>query len=143
MANLKALQDGLDALNNRIDSFSINPYGIQIQQDLDLKVDTSDFQEVKTQQDLLSEVTRENSDRLNIHDQMIEDLRQQMQDALKVLTTPGLIADKALDKLLQFITKHKKTLTDKSGTTIEMISIPKLTEAIERIREVLNNGNTF
>ncbi len=76
----------------------------------------------------------------NIEGQMYE-IREKVEEALTIMKYPGLIANRMLDKVDSFIAKHKKVLTDSTGTKIEMVEVSRLNEMMRQLREVVKNGN--
>lgn len=68
------------------------------------------------------------------------DIREQVKEALAIIKHPGLIANRVLDKLDQFIAKHKKDMFDSNNNMVEIIEIKDLEDAISQLREVIKNG---
>lgn len=92
-----------------------------------------DIEEIKN-------VTQIHDVRISQQDMQIYEIREQVKEALAIIHHPGLISNRVLDKLDQFIAKNKKVLTDKHGGTIEVIDIRDLGTAIQKLREVIRNG---
>ena len=68
------------------------------------------------------------------------DIREQVKEALAIIKHPGLIANRVLDKLDQFIAKHKKDMFDSNNNIVEIIELKDLEDAISQLREVIKNG---
>ena len=114
------------------EDFSINPYGPSVQIEKWAKEDS--FNDVK-------DIVQVHESRINCQDQRIYEVEERVKEALMIVKYPGLIANRVLDKVDSFISKHKKTLTDKQGQTVEMVEVSKLDEMVRLLREVVKNGH--
>lgn len=80
--------------------------------------------------------------RVNNQDNRMWEIQEQIQEALAIMRYPGLIANRMLDKVEQFISKYKKVFTDKkSGKTLEIVEVSQLEGMVRELREVVKNGN--
>ena len=92
----------------------------------------------------MKNITQMHDMRICQQDREIYEIREKVKEALAIVQYPGLIANRMLDKLCEFVAKHKKVLTDKkTGVTTEMIEVSDLAGAIDKIREVIKNGNNM
>ena len=135
MANI-GLPDDFSISAPLFDSVGIAPYGPTVQ-----KWDSSKEEQIDNDVNHLKELGQINEMRINEHDRRIYDIEEKVKEALLIMKHPGIIANRVLDKVDSFISKHKKTLTDKQGQTVEMVEVSKLDEMMRLLREVIKNGN--
>lgn len=131
MANI-GLPDDFSIGAPLFDSVGIAPYGPSVQIEKWAKEDS--FNDVK-------DIVQVHESRINCQDQRIYEVEERVKEALMIVKYPGLIANRVLDKVDSFISKHKKTLTDKQGQTVEMVEVSKLDEMVRLLREVVKNGH--
>lgn len=75
------------------------------------------------------------------HDREIYEIREEVKEALAIVKYPGLIANRVLDKIEDFIESRKKAMTTPQGLTTEVLSVSELRSALKTLREVVKNGN--
>lgn len=124
----------------------VNPYGPAVSSPLVTKGEVSDIQDLRDRHDdnkrdidKLKDVTQIHDIRICQQEKQIYDIHEQVKEALMIVKYPGLIANRVLDKVDSFIAKHKKVLTDYTGTTIEMVEVSQLNEMVKQLREVIKN----
>lgn len=124
----------------------VNPYGPAVSSPLVTKGEVSDIQDLRDRHDdnkrdidKLKDVTQIHDIRICQQEKQIYDIHEQVKEALMIVKYPGLIANRVLDKVDSFIAKHKKVLTDSTGTTIEMVEVSQLNEMVKQLREVIKN----
>lgn len=115
--------------------YTISPYTTTTLDNIvSTKAEASDLQEVK-------DITQMHDMKLYDHDRQLYEIRESVKEALAIMKHPGLIANRVLDKVDSFIAKHKRVLTDSTGTKIEMVEVSRLNEMMKQLREVVKNGN--
>lgn len=111
----------------------INPYGTMATESpiKSISDDLTDIRDKQTYQEC----------KIYEHDRQLSDIQERVKEALMIVKYPGLIANRMLDKVDSFIAKHKRVLTDSTGTKIEMVEVSRLNEMVKQLREVVKNGN--
>lgn len=124
----------------------VNPYGPAVSNPLVTKGEVSDIQDLRDRHDdnkrdidKLKDITQIHDIRICQHEKEIYDIHEQVKEALMIVKYPGLIANRVLDKVDSFIAKHKKVITDSTGTTIEMVEVSHLNKMMKQLREVIKN----
>ena len=124
----------------------VNPYGPAVSNPLVTKGEVSDIQDLRDRHDdnkrdidRLKDVTQIHDIRICQHEKQIYDIHEQVKEALMIVKYPGLIANRVLDKVDAFIAKHKKVITDYTGSKIEMVEVSQLNEMVKQLREVIKN----
>ena len=135
MANI-GLPDDFSISAPLFDSVGIAPYGPTVQ-----NWDTSKGEQIDNDVNHLKELGQINEMRINEHDRRIYDIEEKVKEALLIMKHPGIIANRVLDKMSEFIASKKTKISDGQGLEVDIVTVHDLNNAIEKLREVIKNGN--
>ena len=120
----------------------INPYGPSVTYSDPVKGINESIEEQTKDIESLKDATVNLNCRMHNIDGQMWEIREKIEEALAIMKYPGLIANRLLDKVDQFIAKYKKVFTEKSsGKTLEVVEVSQLEGMMRELREVVKNGN--
>ena len=119
-----------------------NQAAVSVKADIDVVQDLKNVSDEQKQKiDNLESMAISHDSKINYHDTEIHDIKEILNTLVDKIVVPNVIANKALDKLQEFITTNTRVLTDRQGLTTKMVEVSRLEGAIHKIKEVLNGAS--